>query len=216
MFFKRKKKPSTPAVKAHHQLSPEILTERTLGVDSAAQAAQHPALLAQWQNGDLRPSAITLAFDPQARGGRDRMFSSTQFVGAWVDEACGAREPAVDRWEQGLFYPTWEQLCKLSALTQTSLGELLNSPETPNFLNGCSQVPTSFALRQSFHPAIVSATVNAHPQQASLEDMTQALNQAIAAILQSIENGTDPLTLLLSELEAKPYLDTQGKDLEER
>ena len=174
MFFKPKK-PSTPAVKAQRQLSPAILTERTLGVDSAAHADQHPALFAQWQNGDLRPSAITLAFDPQARGGRDRMFSSTQFVGPWVDEACGTREPGVDRWEQGLFYPTWEQLCKLSALTQTSLGTLLNSSDAPNFLNGCSQVPTAFALRQSFHPAIVAATVNAHPLPASLEDMTQAL-----------------------------------------
>nr|WP_176704933.1 hypothetical protein [Arthrobacter sp.] len=210
MFFKRKKS-STPGVKAQQQLSPAILTKRTLDVDSADQAAQHPALFAQWQNGDLRPSAITLAFDPKARGGRDRMFSSTQFVGPWVDEACGTREPGVDRWEKGLFYPTWEQLCKLSALTETSLGILLNSPDTPNFLNGCSQVPTAFALRQVFHPLIVTATVNAHPHQAPLEDMTQALNQAIAAILQSIEDETDPLTLCLSELQTKPYLGEQDK-----
>jgi len=138
------------------------------------------------------PSDISLFHKPP-------LFRSTQFVGPWVDEACGAREPAVDRWEQGLFYPTWEQLCKLAALTRTSLGTLLNSPDTPNFLNGCSQVPTAFALRQSFHPLIVAATVNAHPHQAALEDMTQALSKAIAAILQSIEDKTDPLTLLLGE-----------------
>lgn len=60
-------------------------------------------------------------------------------------------------------------------------------------------MPTAFALRQGFYPLIVTATVNAHPHQASLEDMTQALNQAIAAILRSIEDETDPLTLFLSE-----------------
>ena len=210
MFFKRKKS-SSPGVKAQRQLSPAILSERTLGVDSADQAAQHPALFAQWQHGDLRPSAITLAFDPKARGGRDRMFSSTQFVGPWVDEACGARKHAVDRWEQGLFYPTWEQLCKLAALTQTSLDTLLNSPDTPNFLNGCSQVPTAFALRQSFHPLIVAAAVNAHPHQAPLEVMTHALNQAISAILQSIEEETDPLTLFLKELQTEPTPGEQDK-----
>ena len=199
VFFKRKKS-HTPGVEAPELLSSAFLAKRTSGLDSAEQAAQHPALFAQWQHGDLRPSAITLAFDPKARGGRDRMFSSTQFVGPWVDEACGARAHDVDRWEQGSFYPTWEQLCKLAALTHTSLGTLLNSPNTPNFLNGCSQVPTAFALRQSFHPLIVEATVTAHPHQAPLEDLTQALNQAITTIHKSIEDGTDPLTLLLREV----------------
>ncbi|ALE04628.1 hypothetical protein AL755_03840 (plasmid) [Arthrobacter sp. ERGS1:01] len=107
----------------------------------------------------------------------------------------------MDRWEQGLFYPTWEQLCKLAALTQTSLDTLLNGPVPPNFLDGCSQVPTAFALRQSFYPCIVAATVSAHPHQAPLEDMTRALRQAISAILQSIEDETDPLTLFLREVQ---------------
>lgn len=148
-------------------------------------------------NGDLSPAAITLAFDPKARGGRDRMFSSTQFVGPWVDESCGIRVPGVSRWEGGMFYPTWEQMCKLAALTQTPLETLLSRSDAPNFLNGCSQEPAGFALRQRFHPAIVDTAVNAHPHQASLEDMTQALNQAIADIQQAIEDKTDPLTLLL-------------------
>lgn len=178
-------------------ISTAALGSRTVGVDAGQLAAQHPDLFAQWQRGDLRPAAITLAFDPHARGGRDRMFSSTQFVGAWVDEACGIREPGVDRWEAGLFYPSWEQLCKLAALTQTALATLLNGPDNPNFLNGCSQEPTGYALRQRFHPAIVATAVSAHPATASLEDMTQALNQAIADIHQAIEEKTDPLTLLL-------------------
>lgn len=178
-------------------VSTAALASRTIGVDAVQLAAQHPDLFTQWQRGDVSPAAITLAFDPKARGGRDRMFSSTQFVGAWVDEACGIREPGVDRWEGGLFYPSWEQLCKLAALTQTPLATLLNRPDTPNFLNGCSQEPTGFALRQRFHPAIVAAAVASHPDPASLEDMTQALNQAIADIHQAIKEKTDPLTQLL-------------------
>lgn len=201
MFFRRNKssKPLAPGVSASGKrgVTTAVLASRTVGVDAVMLAAQHPDLFTQWQRGDLRPAAITLAFDPNARGGRDRMFSSTQFVGAWVDEACGIRVPGVDRWEQGLFYPTWEQLCKLAALTQTPLETLLSKADTPNFLNGCSQEPTGFALRQHFHPAIVTTAVNAHPHQASLEDMTQALNQAIAEIQQAIEEKTDPLTLLL-------------------
>lgn len=201
MFFRRKKSSKSPApdvsALGKRGVSTADLASRTVGVDADTLAAQHPDLFTQWQRGDLRPAAITLAFDPRAQGGRNVLFRSTQFVGAWVDEACGIRVPGVDRWEQGLFYPTWEQLCKLAALTQTPLETLLSRPDTPNFLNGCSQEPTGFALRQRFHPAIVATAVSAHPHQASLEDMTQALNQAIAEIQQAIEEKTDPLTLLL-------------------
>lgn len=204
MFFKRKKASSPkvprPGMEGRRPLSAPALSARTVGVDSPALAAQYPALFAQWRSGDVSPAAITLAFDPKAQGGRGRMFSSTQFVGPWVDEACGAQQPAVDRWEQGLLYPTWEQLCRLAALTQTPLDTLLNCPDTPNFLNGCSQVPTAFALRQSFHPAIVSATVNAHPDQTPLDEMAKAINQAISAIMVSIEAKTDPLTLFINGL----------------
>ncbi|WP_160318838.1 hypothetical protein [Arthrobacter sp. ERGS1:01] len=46
MFFKRKKS-SAPGVEAQEQLSPAVLAKRTLGVDSAEQAAQYPALFVQ-------------------------------------------------------------------------------------------------------------------------------------------------------------------------
>lgn len=201
MFFRRKKssKPPAPGVPASGKrgVSTAVLASRTVGVDAVELAAQHPDLFEQWQRGDLRPAAITLAFDPRAVGGRNVLFRSTEFVGPWVDEACGIPVPGVSRWEAGLFYPTWEQLCKLAALTQTPLETLLSSRDTPNFLNGCSQEPMGFALRQRFHPAIVATAVNSHPDQASLEDMTQALNRAIADIQQAIEEKIDPLTLLL-------------------
>jgi transcriptional regulator with XRE-family HTH domain len=51
------------------------------------------------------PERITLALDARA------------LYGPEVDVACGAVEPAVDRWETGEEEPTWEQLEKLAALT---------------------------------------------------------------------------------------------------
>lgn len=189
-----------PGIESRQQLSAAELSARTVGVDGAALAAQYPALFAKWQNGDLLPTAITLAFDPHARGGRGRLFSSTPFEGPWVDEACGAHEPAVDRWEQGLLYPTWDQLCRLSALTQTPLDALLTTAETGQVLSGCMNDPMTFALRHKFHPYIVATTVTSHPHQTSLDDMATAISQAIAAIRVSIEAKTDPLTLYVHGL----------------
>lgn len=51
------------------------------------------------------PARITLALD--SRG----MF------GAWVDEACGVAEPAVDQWEAGELVPTRHQVELLAELT---------------------------------------------------------------------------------------------------
>lgn len=56
-----------------------------------------------WAAGLMQPVRIT-----HALGDRE---------GAWVDEACGVREPTVDQWEAGTVYPTWEQVLALSALT---------------------------------------------------------------------------------------------------
>ncbi|ALV47859.1 hypothetical protein MB46_19495 (plasmid) [Arthrobacter alpinus] len=181
-------------------LSPSELSQRTVGVDATVLATQHPSLFTRWQNSELRPTAITLAFDPQARGGRGALFSSSHFVGAWVDAACGVLEPAVDRWEQGLLYPTWEQLCRLSALTQTPLDKLLNGASTNQVLLGCINDPTGFTLRHRFHPAIVATTVNAHPEQPSLDCMAKAIHLAITDIRASIEAGTDPHSIYVNVL----------------
>lgn len=59
---------------------------------------------AAWAEGRVIPASITAALDSRA------------LYGPEVDEACGAQEPDVDRWEAGDLYPTWEQLCKLAEL----------------------------------------------------------------------------------------------------
>lgn len=59
-----------------------------------------------WRDGLVSPRAITAALDMRA------------LYGPEVDHACGVQEPAVDQWEAGLLYPTWEQLEALSRLTQ--------------------------------------------------------------------------------------------------
>lgn len=60
---------------------------------------------AEWAVGHLYPHRITQALDIRNLDGPE------------VDHACGAEEPAVDEWEQGVRYPTWEQLLKLARLT---------------------------------------------------------------------------------------------------
>lgn len=58
-----------------------------------------------WEQGLLSPYWITTALD------------LARLEGPEVDIACGAREPDVDRWEEGTLYPTWEQLVLLAELT---------------------------------------------------------------------------------------------------
>jgi hypothetical protein len=58
-----------------------------------------------WDRGALRPWLITMALDMQGLDGPE------------VDIACGVEEPAVDMWEAGELYPTWEQLLALADLT---------------------------------------------------------------------------------------------------
>lgn len=58
----------------------------------------------EWAAGKVIPHRITMALD--ARG----------LDGPGVDAACGVEEPAVDMWEAGTLYPTFEQLCALAEL----------------------------------------------------------------------------------------------------
>lgn len=88
----------------------------------------------------------------------------------------------------------------LSALTQTPLETLLSSSEGPNLLGGCGTDQLGFALRQNFHPAIVATTVQAHPEQTSLEDMTVAIKKAIASFQEQIASGTDPQSVFVEGL----------------
>lgn len=58
-----------------------------------------------WRRGQVVPHRITTALD--LRG----------LYGPEVDRACGVQEPAVDEWEAGVRYPSWEQLLALAELT---------------------------------------------------------------------------------------------------
>lgn len=62
----------------------------------------------RWEAGLVVPHYISVALDAQG------------LYGPEVDEACGANEPDVDRWEAGELYPTWEQLCLLAELTEVT------------------------------------------------------------------------------------------------
>lgn len=59
----------------------------------------------RWRRGEVVPARITLALD------------DSDMEGALVDEACLAKEPDVDRWEEGKQYPRWDQLRALAELT---------------------------------------------------------------------------------------------------
>lgn len=71
------------------------------------------AAYSPWKAGRLRPYLITYALN--RRG----------LYGPEVDAACGTEEPAVDEWEAGVRYPTWEQFKALAALTLYPLGHFL-------------------------------------------------------------------------------------------
>lgn len=71
----------------------------------AKQAEDDRIAYEKWRVGMVVPSAITRALDMHG------------LYGPEVDEACGVREPAVDLWEAGKLYPTWEQLRLLAKLT---------------------------------------------------------------------------------------------------
>lgn len=58
----------------------------------------------RWAAGQVIPDRITLALDEQ------------ELYGPEVDLACGVEEPAVDEWEAGTRYPSWEQLQALARL----------------------------------------------------------------------------------------------------
>lgn len=71
---------------------------------SYSSAAYEQAARRAWAAGKVVPHRITTALDLHA------------LYGPEVDAACGVEEPAVDEWEAGTRYPTWEQLCLLAEL----------------------------------------------------------------------------------------------------
>lgn len=118
---------------------------------------------AAWERGDVVPHRITLALD------------LGQHYGPGVDRACGVEEPAVDQWEAGILYPTFEQLLALAELTAFPIGFFL-MPEDgeihalgPGIAFVCFRSHPSWNPRVeipapilAFTPAAVDAAVRGH------------------------------------------------------
>lgn len=69
-----------------------------------------------WRAGHVQPWRITQALDAAGLEGPE------------VDEKCGGQEPMVDEWEEGVRYPTWEQLLKLATLTEVTPAMFMVKP----------------------------------------------------------------------------------------
>lgn len=93
--------------KAGQRLTAQERRRRGLARIRGQQRGERDLKLAhtQWERGELIPARITMALDLHS------------LYGPEVDEACGAAEPDVDRWEAGELYPTWQQVLLLSDLT---------------------------------------------------------------------------------------------------
>lgn len=100
----------------------------------AAQAEDEAktAVREAWRTGHLQPFIITQVLD--MRG----------LYGPGVDEACGVREPAVDQWEAGILYPSYEQVLALAMLTATTPAFLV----TPHEPIGFEDTSMRFHLRK--------------------------------------------------------------------
>lgn len=81
--------------------------QEALQLNLAAARAERAARQ-RWEAGKVVPDYITTALD------------MASLYGPEVDQACGVEEPAVDEWEAGTRYPTWEQLQALAKLTDTT------------------------------------------------------------------------------------------------
>lgn len=77
----------------------------------------------RYEAGLVVPHYITMALDVNG------------LYGPEVDEACGAAEPDVDRWESGDLYPSWEQLCLLAKLTGYPVAFFTREPN-PELVDG--------------------------------------------------------------------------------
>ena len=79
--------------------------------------AMEQAAYRAWAAGHVIPDRITTALDAKA------------LYGPEVDRACGVEEPAVDEWEAGIRYPTWEQLQALAALCEVTTSVFTFEPQ---------------------------------------------------------------------------------------
>ncbi|MEA1798290.1 MULTISPECIES: helix-turn-helix domain-containing protein [Rhodococcus] len=88
---------------------------------AAQRRAAHDLAYEHWITGALAPYRITRALD------------AAELYGPEVDVACGVQEPAVDEWEAGTRYPSFEQLLALAALTHQSPDSFIAREGDENF-----------------------------------------------------------------------------------
>jgi transcriptional regulator with XRE-family HTH domain len=72
-----------------------------------------------WQEGRVQPFVITQGLNVR------------QLDGPLVDELCGTSEPAVDMWEAGQLYPTWDELKALADATDFPVAYFTTAERTP-------------------------------------------------------------------------------------
>ena len=140
--------------------------ERAAQADPIHAKNAYPDVYAAWAAGELRLWRLTIAFN------------TIGAVGDWVDAACGTRPPFVDLWEAGHVYPRWEELVRVSALTGTSLPDLLSAPQRwePPRSGRCASAVFADHLRVRYHPAIVSLTTTG--QEVTKEAIHNAFTEA--------------------------------------
>jgi hypothetical protein len=153
---------------------------RTESADPTVLAREHPDVFAAWQQGKLRPWMLT-----RALGHR---------TGAWVDHACGAREPEADLWKQGRLYPTWENLVRLSILTYVPLTFLLDcEPDrVPRQPETCGIAWQHDELTAAYPPALVDLTVTNHPHPADQRTAATLIAEHLDARAKQLLHLTSP------------------------
>lgn len=112
-----------------------------------------------WQQGCLRPWRITIAL------------RQAGFAGAWVNQALGVPERTVERWESGIFYPTWVDRVAIAELTGAALDELLREDDehyVARFTRG-GFAAVAEELRKHYAGMITGVVVDAHPDPAKPE-----------------------------------------------
>lgn len=89
--------------------------------------------------------------------------------GPEVDRACGVEEPAVDHWELGIVYPTWDQLRALAELTGYPVAffcqddpPILASETSLRYHSKPSEIAAADeAITRRFLPEAIAATLRA-------------------------------------------------------
>ena len=105
-----------------------------------------------WRDGKLVPLFITALLD------------LGHHVGPDVDVACKAEEPAVDCWEAGMLYPSWEQAVALAKLVDVRVRDLAHPDAKPRHHDNRPLRRRSRMAILSFEPHAVHETTAADPQ----------------------------------------------------